>query len=116
MTHSHRSDWRSPGIVLACGGLILMLGMGLVFQTPILIFFLALFGLVTPGFLWKNFRYAVLIISIVAAIVTPTPDALTMLVFMAPMVGLYLLGIAVAAVVVYRKRRHKESMARQGAS
>jgi sec-independent protein translocase protein TatC len=96
--------------------LILMLGMGLVFQTPILIFFLALFGLVTPGFLWKNFRYAVLIISVVAAIVTPTPDALTMLVFMAPMVGLYLLGIAVAAVVVYRKRRRNESVARQGAA
>jgi sec-independent protein translocase protein TatC len=85
--------------------LILMLGLGLVFQLPILIYFLALFGLVTPGFLWKNLRYAVLIISIVAAIVTPTPDALTMLVFMAPMVGLYLLSIAVAGVVVYRKKR-----------
>ena len=94
--------------------LILMLGLGLVFQTPILIFFLALFGIVTPRFLWKNFRYAILIISIVAAVVTPTPDALTMLVFMAPMIGLYLLGIAVAAVVVYRKRR-AEAVARQGA-
>jgi sec-independent protein translocase protein TatC len=93
--------------------LILMLGMGLVFQTPILIFFLALFGLVTPGFLWRNFRYAVLVISVVAAIVTPTPDALTMLVFMAPMVGLYLLGILVAALVVRRKRRAE--IARQGA-
>ena len=94
--------------------LVLMLGMGLVFQTPILIFFLALFGLVTPGFLWRNFRYAVLVISVVAALVTPTPDALTMLVFMAPMVGLYLLGIVVAAVVVHRKRRNQLA-ARQGA-
>jgi sec-independent protein translocase protein TatC len=92
--------------------LILMLGMGLIFQTPVLIFFLALFGLVTPGFLWRNFRYAVLVIAIVAAVVTPTPDALTMLVFMAPMIGLYLLGIAVAAVVVRRKRR---SVARERA-
>jgi sec-independent protein translocase protein TatC len=95
--------------------LILMLGMGLVFQMPILIFFLALFGIVTPGFLWRNFRYAVLIISIVAAVVTPTPDALTMLVFMAPMVGLYLLSIAVAAVVVHRKRRSRAA-AGQGAA
>jgi len=95
--------------------LVLMLGMGLVFQTPVLIFFLALFGVVTPGFLWRNFRYAVLIISLVAALVTPTPDALTMLVFMAPMIALYLLGIAVAAVVVRRKGR-KESIARQGAA
>jgi sec-independent protein translocase protein TatC len=94
--------------------LILMLGMGLIFQTPVLIFFLALFGIVTPGFLWKNFRYAVLIISVLAAVVTPTPDALTMLVFMAPMIGLYLLSIAVAAVVVRRKRR-SEDVARQGA-
>jgi sec-independent protein translocase protein TatC len=95
--------------------LIMMLGMGLIFQMPILIFFLALFGLVTPGFLWKNIRYAILIISIVAAIVTPTPDALTMLIFMAPMVGLYLVGIAVAAVVVYRKRR-SQTIAGQGAA
>jgi sec-independent protein translocase protein TatC len=94
--------------------LILMLGMGLVFQTPILIFFLALFGLVTPGFLWRNFRYAILVIAIIAAVVTPTPDALTMLVFMAPMIGLYALGIGVAAVVVRRKKRG-ESVARQGA-
>lgn len=95
--------------------LILMLGMGIVFQTPILIFFLALFGIVTPGFLWRNFRYAVLVIAVVAAIVTPTPDALTMLVFMAPMIGLYLLGIVVAAVVVHRKRR-SAAEAGQGAA
>ena len=83
--------------------LILMLGMGLIFQTPILVFFLALFGLVTPGFLWSNIRYAILIISVVAAIVTPTPDAMTMLVFMAPMIVLYIASIGVAAFVVRRK-------------
>jgi sec-independent protein translocase protein TatC len=94
--------------------LILMLGLGLIFQTPILVFFLALFGIVTPGFMVKNFRYAILIIAIVAAVVTPTPDALTMLIFMAPMIGLYALSIAVAWVVVYRKRR-ADTVARQGA-
>src|SRR5258707_3297255 len=63
--------------------LIILLGLGLVFELPILIFFLTLFGIVTPKFLLQNFRYAILIIAILAAIVTPTPDATTMLVFMA---------------------------------
>jgi len=85
--------------------LLVLLGLGLVFELPILIFFLSLFGIVTPKFLWKNFRYAILIIAIVAAIVTPTPDAMTMLIFMAPMVGLYFVGIAVSAVVTRRRDR-----------
>src|SRR5467141_1500944 len=85
--------------------LLVLLGLGLVFELPILIFFLSLFGIVTPKFLWKNFRYAILIIAIVAAIVTPTPDAMTMLIFMAPMVGLYFVGIAVSAVVTRRRER-----------
>ncbi len=85
--------------------LLVLLGLGLVFELPILIFFLSLFGIVTPKFLWKNFRYAILVIAIVAAIVTPTPDAMTMLIFMAPMVGLYFVGIAVSAVVTRRRER-----------
>jgi sec-independent protein translocase protein TatC len=84
--------------------LVVLLGLGVIFELPILIFFLALFGIVTPRFLWKNFRYAMLIITIVAAIVTPTPDATTMLVFMAPMVVLYFIGIGVSYLVVRKKR------------
>jgi sec-independent protein translocase protein TatC len=85
--------------------LIVLLGLGIIFELPVLIFFLALFNIVTPQFLWKNLRYAILIIAIVAAIVTPTPDATTMLVFMAPMVGLYFVGIGVAALVVRNKKK-----------
>ena len=85
--------------------LLILLGMGLMFELPVLIFFLSLFGIVTPKFLWRNARYAIAIISVVAAIVTPTPDATTMLVFMAPMIGLYFLGIAVSAVVTRRRER-----------
>ncbi len=85
--------------------LMVLLGLGLVFELPILIFFLSLFGIVTPKFLWKNFRYAILIIAIVAAIVTPTPDAMTLLIFMAPMVGLYFVGIAVSYLVTRRRER-----------
>src|ERR1700722_9115659 len=85
--------------------LIVLLGLGLIFELPVLIFFLALFNIVTPQFLWKNLRYAILIIAVIAAIITPTPDATTMLVFMAPMVLLYFIGIGVAALVVRKKAK-----------
>ena len=85
--------------------LMILLGLGLVFELPILIFFLSLFGIVTPKFLIKNFRYAILVIAILAAILTPTPDATTMLVFMAVLVALYLVGVGVSWVVVRRRNR-----------
>ena len=84
--------------------LLTLLGIGLMFELPVLIFFLSLFGIVTPKFLWKNFRYAILLISLAAAVAAP-PDALSMLIFMAPMVGLYFVGIAVSAVVTRRRER-----------
>jgi sec-independent protein translocase protein TatC len=89
--------------------LMILLGLGLVFELPILIFFLSLFGIVTPKFLWQNFRYAILVIAVVAAIITPTPDAQTMLIFMMPMVVLYFVGIGVSAAVVRRKRKALEA-------
>ena len=92
---------------------IVLLGLGVIFEMPVLIFFLALFNIVTPKFLWKNVRYAILIIAVVAAIVTPTPDATTMLVFMAPMLLLYFVGIGVAAMVVRNKAKQAAS-ANQG--
>jgi sec-independent protein translocase protein TatC len=88
--------------------LIVLLGLGVIFELPVIIFFLALFNIVTPKFLWKNLRYAILIIAVVAAIVTPTPDATTMLIFMAPMIILYFAGIGVAAMVVRNKRKNRE--------
>jgi sec-independent protein translocase protein TatC len=72
---------------------------------PILIFFLALMGIVSAAFMWKNFRYAILIIFIIAAIVTPTPDIVNMCVFAAPMIVLYLLSIGVAWAVHPKQRR-----------
>jgi sec-independent protein translocase protein TatC len=85
--------------------LLVLLGLGLVFELPVLIFFLSLFGIVTPKFLMKNFRYAILVITILAAILTPTPDATTMLVFMGVLVGLYFIGVGVSWVVVRRRER-----------
>ena len=85
--------------------LIVLVGLGVIFELPVLIFILSLFGIVTPKFLLKNFRYAMLVITIVAAVVTPTPDATTMLIFMAPMVLLYFVGVFVSYMVLRRKRR-----------
>jgi sec-independent protein translocase protein TatC len=85
--------------------LSIILGMGLIFEMPILVFFLSLMGIVSAGFMWKNFRYAILLIFIVAAIVTPTPDVLSMCIFAAPMVALYGVSIAIAWVVHPKQRR-----------
>jgi sec-independent protein translocase protein TatC len=73
-----------------------VLGLGLVFELPTLIFFLSLLGLVNARFLIRNFRYAVLVIFVLAAAITPTADITTMMVFAAPMLGLYVLGIGIA--------------------
>jgi sec-independent protein translocase protein TatC len=85
--------------------LIVLVGVGAMFELPMVILVLSVFGIVTPQFLWKNFRYAIIVITVVAAIITPTPDATTMLIFMAPMIGLYLIGIVVSWAVVRRKQR-----------
>ncbi len=85
--------------------IVILFGTGLIFELPIVIFFLSLIGVVTPRFLWRNLRYAVLIIALVAAAVTPTTDIFTMCVFMIPMLLLYVASIGVSYFVVRRKRR-----------
>ena len=84
---------------------IIVVGMGAVFQLPVLVAFLSLFGLITPGFLWKNFRYAILLIFIVAAVVSPTPDALNLSFWAGPMILLYLGSIGVSWVFQRRRLR-----------
>jgi sec-independent protein translocase protein TatC len=85
--------------------LTVILGLGITFELPIVVFFLSLFGIVSPKFLWKNFRYAVLIIFVIAAIITPTPDILTMCVFASPMLALYTISIGVSFMVHPARRR-----------
>ncbi len=85
--------------------LTVILGLGITFELPILVMFLSLFGIVSPRFLWKNIRYAVLIIFVVAAVITPTPDVITMCVFASPMLVLYLISIGVSAMVHPARRR-----------
>lgn len=83
----------------------MILAFGLVFQMPILVFFLARFGIVTARFMWKHFRYAVLIIFVLAAIATPTADPVNQAMFAAPMVVLYLISIVVAWVFQKKKKK-----------
>ncbi len=82
----------------------MLLGMGLVFQMPTLVYFLAKMRLVTARFLLKNFKYAILVIFIAAAVITPSGDMLTQTLFAAPMVGLYILSIGIAWAVAPRRR------------
>jgi sec-independent protein translocase protein TatC len=89
----------------------LILGIGATFEMPVVIIFLALFGVVSPKFLLKNFRYAVLVIFIIAAIITPTPDIPTLCAFAAPMLVLYLIGIGGAWLVHPARRKKKEALA-----
>lgn len=74
----------------------LVLAMGAVFEMPILIFFLARIGVVTPRSLMRQFRTAVLVLAVLAAVITPTGDMVTMTAFLVPMVLLYLIGVGVA--------------------
>lgn len=87
--------------------LTVILGLGIAFELPIFVFFLSLFGIVSPRFLWKNLRFAILIIFIIAAIITPTPDPLTMCVFATPLLCLYLLSIGVSYMVHPASRRKR---------
>ncbi len=76
-----------------------LIGCALVFEWPIVVFFLARMGILTAGFMLRGFRYAVLIIFIIAAVVTPTPDMATQTILATPMLGLYALGIVIAWIV-----------------
>ena len=84
-----------------------ILGLGLVFQMPVLVFFLARFGVITAGFMLRKFKYAVLIIFVVAAIITPSGDPVNLAVFAAPMLVLYLFSIGVAWL--FGKKREPET-------
>ena len=86
----------------------LLLGMGLVFEIPVLVLILSIFGIVTPKLLLKNIRYAMLIIAVITAALAPTPDVTTLLLFFFPMVGLYFLSIGLSWLVHKKKKSSAE--------
>ncbi|MCY3778094.1 MAG: twin-arginine translocase subunit TatC [Candidatus Aminicenantes bacterium] len=86
---------------------IIILGMGAIFQLPVIVAFLSMFGLITPGFLWRNFRYAFLLMVMVAAVVSPTTDAINLFLWSGPMVLLYLVSIVISWV--FKRRAEKRA-------
>jgi sec-independent protein translocase protein TatC len=79
--------------------LTVIVGLGLIFEMPVLVFFLALMRVITARWMWRNLRYSILAIFIVVVIITPTTDILNMCLFAAPMVALYAISIGVAWLV-----------------
>jgi len=79
------------------------LGIGIVFELPIIIFFMALLRIVTAKFLIENSRYAILIIVVLAAIITPTPDVFNLMLFSVPMVILFFVGVFAAYLLELRR-------------
>jgi sec-independent protein translocase protein TatC len=83
------------------------LGVGLVFEMPILIFFLTLLHIVTPSFLIRHSRYAILAIFIIAAIVTPTPDVFNLMLFATPMCLLFYVGIFGSYLLILHREHRR---------
>jgi sec-independent protein translocase protein TatC len=83
----------------------MLIGLGLIFQMPTVVFFLARMKVVTAGFLARHIKYAILLIVVVAAVVTPTGDPMTLMVFSIPMVSLYVVSIVIAWLVGPKKLR-----------
>jgi sec-independent protein translocase protein TatC len=83
------------------------LGVGLVFEMPVLIFFLTLLRIASPRFLIRHSRYAILAITIIAAIVTPTPDVFNMMIFAVPMVMLFFVGVFASHLLVLKREGKK---------
>jgi sec-independent protein translocase protein TatC len=84
------------------------IGMVLVFQMPTLAFFLAKMRVLTARLLWRNFKYAILIIFIAAAMLTSSPDPWNQAIFAAPMIMLYVLSIGIAWLVGPRREPDEE--------
>jgi sec-independent protein translocase protein TatC len=93
--------------------LTIILGLGVIFELPILVFFLALMGVVSAGWMWRNLRYSILGIFTIAAIVTPTTDIMNMCLFAAPMIILYVISIAIAWFVHPRQRKARQARKNQ---
>jgi sec-independent protein translocase protein TatC len=82
-----------------------LLGIAATFEIPTLVFFLAKMGLVTAGWMIRNFKYAVLLVFVVAAVITPTPDPINQSIVAVPMLALYGLSILIAMAVGRGKKK-----------
>ncbi len=90
---------------------IIMLAMGLIFQMPAITYVLARIGLVTPGLLIRSWKISLIVILIVAAVVSPTPDIVNMMLFATPMMVLYLVSILIAWFFSRKRKTDAEAEA-----
>ena len=86
----------------------MLVGMGIVFQMPAIVYFLAKMKMVTAGFLWRHGKYAILVAYIIAAVITPTGDPMNQTIFAAPMIVLYFLSIVIAFIVNPRSKTSED--------
>jgi sec-independent protein translocase protein TatC len=86
-----------------------LLGIALVFELPTLVFFLSKMGLITARWMIRNFKYAVLLIFVIAAVITPTPDWFTQSIVAVPMIVLYGLSILIALAVGHGKKKARQA-------
>lgn len=86
----------------------LMFWIGLSFETPLVVFMLAKLHVVTPSFLLKQWRFAIIIIALMSAMITPTVDPVNMGLLMAPLFAIYLLSILFAAIAVRTSKSEDE--------
>lgn len=91
-----------------------LLGIAAVFELPTLIYFLAKIGVVTASWMIRNFKYAVLGAFVIAAVITPTPDAITQSIVAVPMLVLYGISIVIALVVGKKKKKAAEEREEAG--
>jgi sec-independent protein translocase protein TatC len=89
--------------------ILIMIGLGIVFQIPTVAFVLGRIGLITPKIMLKAWRYAVVSIAIISAVLTPTSDAFNMILFAAPMLVLYFLSVGIVWFFGKQRRKEEES-------
>jgi sec-independent protein translocase protein TatC len=91
--------------------LAIVLALGATFELPVIIFFLALFGIVDGKFLLRHVRYAILLIFIITAVICPLPDVFSMCLFASPMLVLYFIGVGAAFLVNPSKKKDQAKSA-----
>lgn len=92
---------------------MILLASGILFEMPMITFVLARFGIVTPKMLRKYRRHSIVLILIIAAIVTPTPDPISQLIFAAPLFLLYEISILIAVFGVKKRNKAEELRSEQ---
>jgi sec-independent protein translocase protein TatC len=85
----------------------MLLSIAATFETPTLVFFLSKMGILTAQWMIKNFKYAVLVIFVIAAVITPTPDWINQTIVAGPMIALYGISILIALIVGKQKAKAK---------